>query len=190
MQNKTSGMHVEECTAEISDPNVETYKLSEKTMLLLENYKSFKSRTHGVSHWERVAQVGMDIGRELKLDNVALWSIKAFGWTHDLWRTHDGRCRKHGRDGFENLLSLDCKLIQQLPEQERELIRLAIRYHSDGFIAGEAFDLGLFETVELNEQRIVDIVGCCWDADRLDLARIGMIPRRCLISTELCHYFT
>ncbi len=158
--------------------------VSTQTYEFLSRYWSFNSRIHGARHWAHVACLGRKLAEQNDLDGASLRCINAFGWTHDLWRTHDGSGNEHAQDGGIHFLNLDCDLIQQLSEAEQQLVARAIRYHSDGYIACEAYDLGLFDGIDLPEQWVIDTVGCCWDADRLDLNRLGSEPKAELMSTE------
>jgi hypothetical protein len=70
-----------------------------------------------------------------------------------------------------------------LSPDQTETLRAAIRYHSDGMTARQAFDAGLLPQAAWEPELLVATVGCCWDADRLDLPRVGILPEASLMST-------
>jgi len=69
-----------------------------------------------------------------------------------------------------------------LPDQ-METIRAAMRYHSEGMTAQQAFNARLLPRVDWQPELLIATVGCCWDADRLDLPRVGIVPEARFMST-------
>jgi len=68
-----------------------------------------------------------------------------------------------------------------------ELVRTAIRRHSDRLTAEAAWYQGLFDSLGRKEDKVITVVGCCWDADRLDLLRLGTRTQAEFMSTEYWH---
>jgi uncharacterized protein len=116
---------------------------------------------HGDSHWRRVGEAGLFLaGREEVSPHVVL----LFAILHDCRRETDGRDPEHGaraaalaeQIGHEPLgLSVD----------ELTALAHATREHDRGRITDDR------------------LVGACWDADRLDLPRVGITPNPRLLST-------
>ena len=108
---------------------------------------------HGFSHWARVIHNGLEISQENEANpNV----IIAFGMFHDIKRENEYEDPEHGFRGGELLMSYKGRV--NLTLQELETARIACSGH----------------TSELYS-RDLD-VGTCWDADRLDLYRVGKLP--------------
>lgn len=103
---------------------------------------------HGRRHW---ASVTRNAQRIVKADGGDLAVATCFGMLHDCCRLTDGNDRKHGYRASELMLRINLGLN---PKQLR-LLFLAIRSHSEAQVSTEP------------------TVGACWDADRLDLPRIG-----------------
>ena len=77
---------------------------------------------------------------------------------HDTCRHNDGHDPLHGARAAASI----AELMDDLPtlgEEERELLGYACTHHSDGLSQAEV-------TVQV-----------CWDADRLDLGRVGIVPK-------------
>lgn len=75
-------------------------------------------------------------------------------------------------------------LFCDLDDAQRQLVSTAIRYHSSGLRADEAYYRGLLEIKGWSEDALIDTVGCCFDADRLDLLRLRVQPRERFMSTD------
>jgi uncharacterized protein len=126
-----------------------------------------QSRIHGLDHWFRVwqnAQMlnGQESGADMEV--VALFAL-----FHDSMRVNDGTDPKHGNRGY--------KLWERFYQTQPELGR----YFSDH--RGEL----LFEACleHNNGERSTDpTIATCWDADRLDLPRLGIWPDARYMSTQ------
>ena len=110
---------------------------------------------HGASHWARVRDNGLRIA---KLTGAQLEVVELFAFLHDSKRLNDGADPDHGRRAAEFAKTLRGSLIK-LSDEDFKLLVFACEYHSDG----------------LTEADIT--VQTCWDADRLDLGRIGVKPK-------------
>jgi uncharacterized protein len=109
---------------------------------------------HGVAHWGRVYQNGLRLAELTGADQelVALFAV-----FHDSRRINEDRDYDHGLRGGEFARSLRGTLIH-LDDARFELLHEACRLHT---VARTTSDPTL---------------GACWDADRLDLGRVGLVP--------------
>ena len=107
--------------------------------------------THGVGHWARVLSNGLRLvdGTGVNPDIVSLFAV-----FHDARRLNEHTDHGHGRRGAALAAELRGTLFE-LPDDDFLLLRLACEGHTDG---GTDADLA---------------IQICWDADRLDLARVG-----------------
>ena len=128
---------------------------------ILSGYRLSVKGIHGVSHWGRVFETGLRLAARTGADPdvVALFSV-----LHDARRWNDGRDPEHGRRGAA-LASRLRPLMQVTDEQFAHLLH-ACMYHSDGATKGDV------------------TVQACWDADRLDLWRVGISPRDSWLCTH------
>jgi uncharacterized protein len=121
---------------------------------ILENYALSWQGPHGVGHWARVLENGLRLARETgaKVEVVRLFAI-----FHDSCRVSDGTDPWHGERGSELASALRDKWFV-LSDEEFDLLYEACAGHADG---GTEADV---------------TIQTCWDADRLDLGRVGVIP--------------
>ena len=108
---------------------------------------------HGRSHWLHVVKNGFLIAKEseLALDRQV---ILLFGLLHDVERKDNGLDPEHGKRSADLVATLQGKLFN-LPPAQLTLLTEACRGHNG------------------NEWHPDPTVQACWDADRLDLTRLG-----------------
>lgn len=119
---------------------------------------------HGLQHWVRVwANAEMLCERYAVDPTVPCW----FAFLHDSQRCNEDRDPDHGwrAEQFAYQLWDDGRL--PITPGERNALGHALHSHSDGFIG----------TID----RRIEI---CWDADRLDLGRCGIVPDPRRLCTE------
>jgi len=117
-------------------------------------YKLPPDGAHGLSHWGRVLENGLKLA---EIEGGDITVITLFAIFHDACRHNQSLDPGHGNRGAnlaENLLGDN----PQVTADQLDLLITACRQHTDGETDG---DLTL---------RI------CWDSDRLDLARVGILP--------------
>jgi uncharacterized protein len=109
---------------------------------------------HGVRHWARVCENGLHLAEKTGADPEIL---ELFAYLHDSKRLSDGWDLEHGRRAASFAESLQGSLLA-LGVEKLELLVYACTHHSDGLMEADV------------------TVQTCWDADRLDLGRIGIDP--------------
>lgn len=112
------------------------------------------SGTHGIKHWDNVYLNGLGLLDDGADDKV----VAAFAYTHDAFRNHDGRDESHGPRAAKEIVSIRETYLSFLDDGEFLALQKACRLHtkSDGT-----------DNPTLN---------ACFDADRLDLMRVGITP--------------
>jgi uncharacterized protein len=121
---------------------------------------------HGLPHWSRVLENGMRLAQHTGANPSV---ISAFALLHDCQRENDGFDPQHGMRGAE-LGKLMRSRLPSLSDIEFGLFYEAAAYHSDGLIDGDV------------------TVQTCWDADRLDLYRVGIRPNPHFLCTEAARH--
>ena len=94
---------------------------------------------------------------------------------HDSQRCHEGRDRDHGPRAAQFVRRLQAEGTLELSSTDLDLLMLACEGHSEG----------------IREAPL--IVQVCWDADRLDLVRVGIRPepkRLCTVPARNPGYLT
>lgn len=117
---------------------------------------------HGPDHWRRVERNACILAARTGA-NISV--VRLFALFHDSRRENDGHDPHHGRRGAEFAARVRGSWFQ-LPDDEFELLHYACVWHTDGHHHDNT------------------TIGTCWDADRLDLGRVGMIPDPDFMSTE------
>ena len=121
---------------------------------------------HGFDHWMRVLHNGQKLA---EMENANLQIVELFCLLHDTQRHNEKRDPEHGARAADYAHSIQGKWFD-LSSEDMELLDEALRYHSDGYTEADI-------TVQV-----------CWDADRLDLVRVGIKPvahRLCTNSAQL-----
>ena len=109
---------------------------------------------HGLPHWGRVLETGLRLAGQTGADSrvVALFSV-----FHGARRQTEAVDPGHGLRGATLAEQLRPDL--DLSDEQFALLTFACEHHTDGWTRG-------------------DITVCtCWDADRLDLWRVGIRPQ-------------
>jgi len=117
---------------------------------------------HGPSHWARVRAMGLELARVTGGDPVV---VELFAWFHDSRRFNDGYDPEHGDRAAAFAGELHGDFFEATDEQ-LALLQEACRGHSDGHLKADI------------------TVQTCWDADRLDLGRVGTTPDPARLCTE------
>jgi len=127
---------------------------------ILENYALPWHGTHGVSHWARVLENGLRLAQETR---ASIEVVQLFAVFHDSRRTNEGVNDGHGKRGAELAATFRGDWFN-LPDANFDLLYAACVGHTDGEIEADI------------------TIQTCWDADRLDLGRVGI----CLEPNRLC----
>jgi uncharacterized protein len=122
---------------------------------VLEEYALPWGGDHGVAHWARVLENGLKLAEET---GAIVDVVRLFAVLHDSRRMNEHTDPDHGPRAAEFALALRGRLFD-LPDHEFRLLHRACAGHT-------------------HERTHPDItIQSCWDADRLDLGRVGITPR-------------
>jgi uncharacterized protein len=116
---------------------------------------------HGPAHWARVELIGLRLAEKSGADPLVM---RLFALFHDSQRQNDSLDPEHGARGAQLAAAFRSKWFEAGDRQFQQLHE-ACALHTDGLLSPDA------------------TIGTCWDADRLDLARIGMMPDLRFLST-------
>lgn len=108
---------------------------------------------HGVVHWNRVYENGMKLAEQ---DGVIVKIVQLFSVFHDSQRKNENLDKNHGKRGAE--LAVKLRSLCPLDEREFKLLTTACSLHTS---ARDHEDI---------------TVQACFDSDRLDLGRVGIMP--------------
>ena len=129
---------------------------------VLKQFKVDRQGVHGPGHWARVRYHALMIGRAAGAD---LLVVELFAFLHDSKRLNESDDPEHGSRAASYAKELNGKFFQ-LSEEQIEKLCHAMTFHSDGRIHADP------------------TIQTCWDADRLDLGRVGKKPKAHYLSKE------
>ena len=109
---------------------------------------------HGVSHWDRVAKNA----DSLKTSDVDVLVVKAFAYVHDVERENENDDPQHGLRAAKLVDEIHSTVLEFLTEKEIQQLKEACELHTTTLRTEDA------------------TVNACFDADRLDLGRVGITP--------------
>ncbi len=109
---------------------------------------------HGIPHWARVRVNGLMLAR---INGANAHVVELFAFFHDCRRLNEHTDEGHGERGADLAKQLRHRLFDATDFEMEQLV-YACTFHSDG--------LDVADTTVMT----------CWDADRLDLGRVGIVP--------------
>lgn len=128
---------------------------------ILDQYQLDVMGIHGLGHWARVCSNGLYLADREGLESDV---VELFALFHDACREDDGHDREHGLRAAQLAESLR-GVHYDLPDEDFQRLWNACIAHSEGLLHADP------------------VVEVCWDADRLDLTRIGVQPIPGLLCT-------
>jgi uncharacterized protein len=125
------------------------------------------SHIHGELHWRTVGANGLWLAEPL--DGADTYVIFLFALLHDSMRLNDGIDPEHGPRAAALAVELHAEGPLGTTPAQLETLRYACFEHTNGLVSTDP------------------TVGCCWDADRLDLPRVHIQPDPARFSTARAH---
>ncbi|HET7368142.1 MAG TPA: hypothetical protein VFI83_07230 [Gaiella sp.] len=122
------------------------------------------STLHGDEHWRCVAATGLAL--EPCVPDADRILVFCFGLLHDTRRLSDGLDPEHGARAAEFAAELRHAGPLALDDARFAVLAEALVSHSRGLVSDDP------------------TTGACWDADRLHLPRVSIVPRPDLLSTR------
>lgn len=110
--------------------------------------------THGIGHWKRVYENGM----KLMTDDTDPAVLQYFAYLHDSCREDDGEDKYHGERAAEWIKTIRHTHLKEMTDEQFHLLQEACRLHTSEHRTGNP------------------TIDACFDADRLDLWRVGIKP--------------
>ena len=123
----------------------------------------YDSKYHGLEHWNQVEYNGLLLSSKTGADIVV---VRLFALFHDCRRMDDAYDREHGPRAVEFIERCLAEKRLELDGERLELLCRACRLH----------------TVEAKTGN--PTIDTCFDADRLDLGRVGIRPMEEKMATE------
>lgn len=118
---------------------------------------------HGPVHWLKVFQFATTLAKQTP--NADLDVCQLFALLHDCERRNEGTDPQHGPRAADYAMQLHKQGLLPMSDEQMLLLCEACTYHASGRTSGDP------------------TLGVCWDADRLDLPRVGMTIDKKYLST-------
>jgi uncharacterized protein len=126
-----------------------------------------ESALHGEIHWRCVTATGLELASaDAEVDRAMVF---CFGLLHDTRRVNEAVDPEHGPRAATFAEGLRADGVLQLDEHRFAGLVEALRLHSEGQVSSDP------------------TIGTCWDADRLHLPRVSIVPSPALLSTRAAH---
>ena len=123
----------------------------------LQNYilshRIFISELHGLTHWKQVESNGLLLASETGADIVV---VRLFSLFHDSKRADDGYDEEHGSRSAEFAKEYFEEHRIDITQEQFDKLYHACKFHTTEHCSGDA------------------TIDTCYDADRLDLGRVGI----------------
>lgn len=129
---------------------------------VVDQFHGGKYSIHGPRHWQRVMDFGLRISETSGAD---VQVVRLFALFHDSRRENDGYDPGHGYRGAELAKELRGQNRFQLEDKQFEQLHFACHWHTD------------------QTHHEDPTIATCWDADRLDLGRVRIIPNAKYLNT-------
>lgn len=130
---------------------------------------------HGLSHWQRVERNGITLSMvngQIR-DDINIKVVRFFAYLHDKCRLNDWADLEHGVRAADMLVTIRDTILKDFTDEEVSLLEKACRYHTTELRTG------------------IPTVDVCFDADRLDLCRVGITPNpKLMVSKQGAYYAT
>ena len=110
--------------------------------------------THGVEHWDRVAKFGQMLYQE----DADMDVILAFAYLHDSERKNNAVDDEHGKRASAFIDTIRYTELRALSNEQIAKLKRACELH----------------TIEHSTEDVT--IDTCFDADRMDLLRVGIMP--------------
>ncbi len=119
---------------------------------------------HGPNHWLQVEKNAIMLGKHTLGCDMEV--ARRFAILHDCRRQNEGSDPEHGARASEFAQELNNKGVLGLDSGQLATLKYAMNHHNGGQVSSDP------------------TIGVCWDADRLDLPRVGTSPNIDLMSTQ------
>ncbi|MEW6617368.1 MAG: hypothetical protein AB1333_03030 [Patescibacteria group bacterium] len=127
-------------------------------------YKLKLNSLHGKKHWSRVGKIGTYLSYYTGADCEVVF---LFAYLHDIERNNENYDPEHGQRSAVFIEKLYNEKKIKISQNQLELLTFACQHHNNS---------------DMKSDNVT--IQTCWDADRLDLWRAGIIPDPSLLNTE------
>ena len=118
------------------------------------SHRLFISEVHGIVHWEQVKRNGLLLAEKTGADIVV---VRLFALFHDSKRANDGEDIVHGARGAKFAKACFEEHRFDITQEQFEKLYHACKFHTTEHRSGDT------------------TIDTCYDADRLDLGRVGIV---------------
>lgn len=128
----------------------------------IEHTKMGADSIHGIDHWDRVARNG----ESLNVPGADMEVVLCFAYLHDVERDSDGYDEEHGPKAAVLIDQIRDSVLSFLNDKQIGMLKDACTFHTTCHRTGNP------------------TIDACFDSDRLDLGRVGIIPDPARMATK------
>jgi len=133
--------------------------------IIKESFALELSSIHGIKHWKNIERIGKYLAKYTGADKKV---IRLFALLHDSKRENEDYDSEHGLRASLFLKDLYNKKLLKISAKQLEQLMFACEHHDNSEIKSDDIT-----------------IQTCWDADRLDLWRLGVEPEKELLNTKV-----
>ena len=138
-------------------------ELSDLLKIVTKQFRLDPTSPHGPNHWMRVKRNGLELAERTGANKLI---VELFAIFHDSCRVNDNHDKGHGKRGAKLAKKLHKMGCVPCSKDELDLLIRACERHTGGEIPDDI------------------TIATCWDADRLDLPRVGIAVIPDFLCTE------
>ena len=132
--------------------------------LIINQFQLDVEGDHGIKHWRRVFEIGNYLTKETKAD---IKIVNLFAYLHDSRREDESDDLEHGKRASVFVRELYDRKLLSISKEQLDKLLFACEHHNNPNIKSEDIT-----------------IQTCWDADMLDLWRIGVMPDKHFLNTD------
>lgn len=132
---------------------------------IVSDFKIDFNSAHGISHWRKVREIGNFLTKKTGAD---LEVVNLFAYLHDSKRKDENDDLGHGKRATAFINKLNKQGFIKLNNHQLEELLFACEFHDDSSVKSDNIT-----------------IQTCWDADRLDLSRVGIMPKKQFLNTSI-----
>jgi len=151
----------------LAEITIEQFLVSQRRLVeaIKKEFKLDINSIHGIKHWNNVARIGSYLVERTKADFEV---VHLFAYTHDSKRENENADPEHGSRAALFARELLQKGVIKLPDNKLDKLCFACENHANSEVKSDDIT-----------------IQTCWDADRLDFWRLGIMPDKRHLNTDI-----
>jgi len=133
--------------------------------VIVSEFKIDFNSIHGISHWRKVREIGEFLTKRTGADAQV---VNLFAYLHDSKRKDENDDFEHGKRASSFIKKLYKQGLIHISDYQLKDLLFVCEHHTDSSVKSDNIT-----------------IQTCWDADRLDLGRVGIMPKKQFLNTDI-----